>query len=151
MITKSNILIDYKNKDELEESLKKLISCFDIDFTVSQYDYFNIEEYKEYVKGRINYVDEDIRFIDTLSSVDFVYEIELGTSLSSIESNYLPVLTDFIAQSLSLKLLCNAISGFNSLNGEEGCPVTYFSNGKGIVNFADYDLSIWEKVTWVKS
>lgn len=151
MITKSNILIDYKSKSELEENLKKLTSCFDIDFSISEYDYFNIDEYKEYVKGKENYVHDDIRFIDILSDVDFLYEIELGTSLSSIESNYLPVLTDFIAQSLSFKLHCNAISGFNSLNGEEGCPVTYFSNGKDIISFADYDSSIWKKVTWIKS
>lgn len=71
MITKSNILIDYKSKSELEENLKKLTSCFDIDFSISEYDYFNIDEYKEYVKDKENYVHDDIRFIDTLSDVDF--------------------------------------------------------------------------------
>lgn len=151
MITKSNILIDFKNKSELEEELKKFISCFDIDFSVSDYDYFNIDEYKEYVKDKTSYVHDDLRFIDTLSNIDFLYEIELGTSLSSVESNYLPVLTDFIAQSLSATLHCNVISGFNSLNGEEGCPVTYFSNGNDIISFAGYDSPIWEKVVWVKS
>lgn len=151
MITKSNILIDYKNKSELEENLKKLLSCFDIDFSILDYDYFNIDEYKEYIKDKINYIHDDIRYIDTLSNIDFIYEINFGTSFSSIESSYLPVLTDFFARSLSFKLHCNAISGFNALKGEEGSPITYFSNGKEVISFADYDSSIWEKVTWIKS
>lgn len=81
----------------------------------------------------------------------FLYEIDFGTSMRSIESNYLPALTDLISQLLSERLSCSVVSSFKSLNGDESCPVTYFLNGKEVINFSSFKSICWDKVLWVKS
>ncbi|WP_194205148.1 hypothetical protein [Superficieibacter sp. 1612_C1] len=150
MITKSSILTDFTDKNRLSESISNLLSVFDIDFTILNYDYFDVDGYKEFVRGGAISIEEDLRFIDLLSEIDFLYEIDFGTSLNSIESNYLPSLTDFISQSLSSQLSCNMITSFKPLSSDEYCPVTYFSKDKEIINFICFASDFWSNVSWVK-
>ena len=42
MITKSSILIEYKDKSKLTDSIYKFVNALDIDFSILKYDYFDI-------------------------------------------------------------------------------------------------------------
>lgn len=77
-----------------------------------------------------SFIDKDAEYIELLAKIDFSYEVDFGTSTTSIESKYLPSLTDFIAQSLSQQLNCDIITSFKPLSGDEFCPITYFSKVK---------------------
>ncbi len=47
MITKSSILIEYKDKSKLTDSFYKFVNALDIDFSILKYDYFDVNEYKK--------------------------------------------------------------------------------------------------------
>lgn len=47
MITKSSILIEYKDKSKLTDSIYKFVNALDIDFSILKYDYFDVNEYKK--------------------------------------------------------------------------------------------------------
>lgn len=47
MITKSSILIEYKDKSKLTDSIYKFVNALDIDFSILIYDYFDVNEYKK--------------------------------------------------------------------------------------------------------
>ena len=47
MITKSSILIEYKDKSKLTDSIYKFVNALDIDFSILKYDYFGVNEYKK--------------------------------------------------------------------------------------------------------
>ena len=47
MITKSSILIEYKDKSKLTDSIYKFVNALDIDFSILIYDYFDVKEYKK--------------------------------------------------------------------------------------------------------
>ncbi len=47
MITKSSILIEYKVKSKLTDSIYKFVNALDIDFSILKYDYFDVNEYKK--------------------------------------------------------------------------------------------------------
>lgn len=47
MITKSSILIEYKYKSKLTDSIYKFVNALDIDFSILKYDYFDVNEYKK--------------------------------------------------------------------------------------------------------
>ncbi len=47
MITKSSILIEYKDKIKLTDSIYKFVNALDIDFSILKYDYFDVNEYKK--------------------------------------------------------------------------------------------------------
>lgn len=47
MITKSSILIEYKDKSKLTDSIYKFVNTLDIDFSILKYDYFDVNEYKK--------------------------------------------------------------------------------------------------------
>ncbi|ELY4104093.1 hypothetical protein ACX4EH_004187 [Cronobacter sakazakii] len=151
MITKSSVLTNYASKEHLNEIMSKLLSDFDIDFNIIDYDYFDVNDYKNYIEEKSINSDEDPRLIDTLSKVDFLYEIDFGTSVNSIESNYLPSLIDFISQVLSRQLSCDVLTSFKPLSSDEYCPVTYFSKGKEVINFTHPTSHCWKKVLWVKA
>ena len=93
---------------------------------------------------------KDAEYIELLAKIDFSYEVDFGTSTTSIESKYLPSLTDFIAQSLSQQLNCDIITSFKPLSGDEFCPITYFSKGKEVINFTTFNSNCWDGVCWVK-
>lgn len=149
MITKSCILIDYQDKKRLTESIYKFVSALDIDFSILEYDYFDVKEYKN-INCDASFVDPDIEYINLLEMIDFSYEVDFGTSITSIESNYFPSITDFVAQSLSQQLDCNVITSFKPLSGDEYCPVTYFSKGKEVFNFTTPNSNCWNGVLWRK-
>ncbi|BDD34544.1 hypothetical protein ESCOCK382M_21610 [Escherichia coli] len=48
MITKSSILIEYKDKSKLTDSIYKFVNALDIDFSILKYDYFDVNEYKKH-------------------------------------------------------------------------------------------------------
>lgn len=150
MITKASILISYENKEILTEKISNLLGAADIDFTIMEYDYFDANEYKEYVEGRGISLDEESKYIEILSKVDFIYEVDFGTSVASIESNYLPAYIDFISQVLSLQLKCDVLTSFKPLSGDEYCPVSYFLDGKEIVSFISNSSNCWDGVLWIK-
>lgn len=150
MITKSSLLIDYPDERKIHTELVNLIGWADVNFNILRYDYFSIAEYNEYINSHDFHIDEDDRWVKLLGDVNFSYEVDFGTSTHSIESNYLPVLTDFISQLLSARLHCSIVSSFKSLSGDD-CPITYFFNGKEVINFSSVKSSCWNKVRWVKS
>ncbi|HAI6631889.1 TPA: hypothetical protein ACRVWU_004813 [Escherichia coli] len=150
MITKSSILIEYKDKSKLTESIYKFVNALDIDFSMLKYDYFDVNEYKKNITYDTSFIDKDAEYIELLAKIDFSYEVDFGTSTTSIESKYLPSLTDFIAQSLSQQLNCNIITSFKPLSGDEFCPITYFSKGKEVINFTTFNSNCWDGVYWVK-
>lgn len=47
MITKSSILIEYKDKSKLTDSIYRFVNALDIDFSILKYDYFDVNEYKK--------------------------------------------------------------------------------------------------------
>ncbi|OKU69989.1 hypothetical protein AWP48_28455 [Escherichia coli] len=47
MITKSSILIEYKDKSKLTDSIYKFVNALDIDFSILKYDYLDVNEYKK--------------------------------------------------------------------------------------------------------
>lgn len=47
MITKSSILIEYKDKSKLTDSIYKFVNALDLDFSILKYDYFYVNEYKK--------------------------------------------------------------------------------------------------------
>lgn len=47
MITKSSILIEYKDKSKLTDSIYKFVNALDIDFSILKYDYCDVNEYKK--------------------------------------------------------------------------------------------------------
>ncbi|EFB2368958.1 hypothetical protein EI054_22795 [Escherichia coli] len=47
MITKSSILIEYKDKSKLTDSIYKFVNALDIDFSILKYDCFDVNEYKK--------------------------------------------------------------------------------------------------------
>ncbi|EEW0949793.1 hypothetical protein DAH34_21855 [Escherichia coli] len=47
MITKSSILIEYKDKSKLTDSIYKFVNALDIDFSILKYDHFDVNEYKK--------------------------------------------------------------------------------------------------------
>ena len=73
-----------------------------------------LEEIKKYPSDQVYCIGGDsiykqfLPYCDTayVTKIDFSYEVDFGTSTTSIESKYLPSLTDFIAQSLSQQLNC---------------------------------------------
>ncbi|MDV5354170.1 hypothetical protein QM201_04400 [Enterobacter asburiae] len=150
MITKSSILISYKNKEVLREKIANLLGATDVDFTIMEYDYFDVNEYKKRIEASSISPDENSKYIEILSNVVFIYEVDFGTSATSVESNYFPAYIDFISQVLSLQLQCDVLTSFKPLSGDEYCPVTYFSNGKEIVNFISDSSNFWAGVLWVK-
>ncbi|QNQ22314.1 hypothetical protein HF650_22615 [Kosakonia sp. SMBL-WEM22] len=150
MITKSSILISYKNKEVLREKIANLLGATDVDFTIMEYDYFDVNEYKKRIEASSISPDENSKYIEILSNVFFIYEVDFGTSATSVESNYFPAYIDFISQVLSLQLQCDVLTSFKPLSGDEYCPVTYFSNGKEIVNFISDSSNFWAGVLWVK-
>ncbi|EOD6329451.1 MULTISPECIES: hypothetical protein [Providencia] len=151
MVIKSNILVEYINKDKIFDTLNNYLCVFDLDFDISDYDYFDIEEYKLLAVKYKDVVKDDQRLIDIFSKVNFMYEVDIGTSLTSIESRYLPVITDFIAQKLSEKLHCNVLTSFKSFKGDDDCYVSFFCDGKEQVNLSSFDVSIWDEIEWSKS
>jgi len=150
VITKSSILISYKNKEVLREKIANLLGATDVDFTIMEYDYFDVNEYKKRIEASSISPDENSKYIEILSNVFFIYEVDFGTSATSVESNYFPAYIDFISQVLSLQLQCDVLTSFKPLSGDEYCPVTYFSNGKEIVNFISDSSNFWAGVLWVK-
>lgn len=150
MITKSSILISYKNKEVLREKIANLLGATDVDFTIMEYDYFDVNEYKKRIEASSISPGENSKYIEILSNVFFIYEVDFGTSATSVESNYFPAYIDFISQVLSLQLQCDVLTSFKPLSGDEYCPVTYFSNGKEIVNFISDSSNFWAGVLWVK-
>ncbi len=150
MVIKSNILVEYKNKSLITLKMNEFLNLFDIDFSVSDYDYFDINEYKFLSEEYKNIINDDHRLIDILSRVNFTYEIDIGTSYTSIESKYLPVITDYIAQKLSYELHCNVLTSFKSCKGDDDCYVSFFYCGKELIDLSSFDLSIWDNVKWSK-
>ena len=151
MITKSSLLVDYPDKNKLADAICKFTNVFDIDFSIIKYNYFDVDEYKKIINNYgSSFVDKDAQYIELLGKLNFYYEIDFGTSITSIESKYLPSLIDFIAQSLSQQLSCNVITSFKSLIGDEDCPVTYFSKGKEVINLTSSNLNCWDGVLWMK-
>lgn len=150
MITKSSILISYKNKEVLREKISNLLGGNDVDFTIMEYNYFDVNEYKKRIEASSIIPDENPKYIEILSNVVFIYEVDFGASVTSVESNYFPAYIDFISQVLSLQLQCDVLTSFKPLRGDEYCPITYFSNGKEIVNFISDPSNCWAGVLWVK-
>lgn len=150
MITKSSILISYKNIEVLRGKIASLLGWADVDFTIMEYNYFDVNEYKKRIEASRMSTNENSKYIEILSNVVFIYEVDFGTSVTSVESNYLPAYIDFISQVLSLQLQCDVLTSFKPLSGDEYCPVTYFSNGKEIVNFISDPSNCWAGVLWVK-
>ncbi|MHA0916676.1 hypothetical protein ACR9H8_18300 [Kosakonia cowanii] len=150
MITKSSILISYKNEEVLRERIANLLGGADVDFTIMEYDYFDVNEYKKRIEASSISPDESSIYIEILSNVVFIYEVDFGTSVTSVESDYFPAYIDFISKVLSLQLRCDVLTSFKPLSGDEYCPVTYFSNGKEIVNLISDSSNCWAGVLWVK-
>lgn len=152
MITKSSMLVDYPDENKLADIICNFINAFDIDFSILRYDYFDVDEYKKIINYDLSFpfVDKDAQYIELLAHLNLCYEIDFGTSITSVESKYLPTLIDFIAQSLSQQLSCNVITSFKPLSGDEYYPATYFSKGKILVNFTSFNSNCWDGVLWVK-
>lgn len=150
MITKSSILISYKNEEVLRERIANLLGGADVDFTIMEYDYFDVNEYKKRIEASSISPNENSIYIEILSNVVFIYEVDFGTSVTSVESDYFPAYIDFISKVLSLQLRCDVLTSFKPLSGDEYCPVTYFSNGREIVNLISDSSNCWAGVLWVK-
>ncbi|AYH07752.1 hypothetical protein C5E22_22305 [Pectobacterium parmentieri] len=151
MITKSGFLIDCPNKSHLHTELVKLIGWADIDFNILQYNYFSIDEYNDYIDKNNFKTDENLRWVELLKKIDFLYEVDFVTSLRSVESSYLPALTNLVSQILSQRLRCNVVSSFKPSSSDEDFPITHFSNGKEITDFSSFKTDCWNNVLWVKS
>ncbi|MEQ2025748.1 hypothetical protein ABLB84_08170 [Xenorhabdus szentirmaii] len=151
MITKSNLLIDHENETEISNVLSKYINCFDIDYNIYPYDYFDIDEYELLAEKFNDCIKDDERVIDIFSRINFLYEVDLGTSSTSIERLYLPAITDLLGQKISSELHCNVLTGFKALKGDEDCYMGFFYDGKEIINLSSFDPSIWNNVIWTKS
>ncbi|WP_323637292.1 hypothetical protein [Pectobacterium polaris] len=71
MITKSGLLIDCPDERKIHAELVSLVGWADIDFNMSRYDYFPIDEYNKYIDDGDFNIDEDDRWIKLLGDVDF--------------------------------------------------------------------------------
>lgn len=152
MITQVSFLIDSLEVNQLENFMSSRLKYFDIDFSISKYDYFDINEYKALISELSFSINENSRLVETLDNVDFSYEIELGTSISSLESKYLPCLNDYFAQSLSLEMQCHTLTFIRSINGDDNCPITHFFCGKESIDFSSSNnIEVWGKDTWIKN
>lgn len=134
----------------LRGKIANLLGGNDVDFTVMEYNYFDVNEYKKRIEASGISPDENSKYIEILSNVVFIYEVDFGTSVTSVEGNYFPAYIDFISQVLSLQLQCDVLTSFKPLSGDECCPVTYFSNRKEIVNLISDSSNCWAGVLWVK-
>lgn len=64
MITKSSILISYKNKEVLREKISNLLGGNDVDFTIMEYNYFDVNEYKKRIEASSIIPDENPKYIE---------------------------------------------------------------------------------------
>ncbi|MBD2806991.1 hypothetical protein ID855_20465 [Xenorhabdus sp. ZM] len=96
-------------------------------------------------------INDDERVIDILSRINFLYEVDLGASSTSVENRYLPAITDLLGQKISSELHCHIFIIFKSLKGDEDCYIYFFYDGKEIINFSYFYPTILNNVVWVKS
>ena len=75
MITKSSILIEYKDKSKLTESIYKFVNALDIDFSILKYDYFDVNEYKKNITYDTSFIDKDAEYIELLAKIDFLMKL----------------------------------------------------------------------------
>ncbi|OCG05716.1 hypothetical protein [Gilliamella sp. wkB112] len=153
MSTQVSFLIDNLEVNQLENFMNSRLKYFDIDFSISKYDYFDINEYKAFISCLSFPINENSSLFETLDNVDFAYEIELGASFFSLENNYLPCLNDYFAQSLSLERQCHTLTFINkSINGDDSYPITHFFCGKEIMDFSSFNnIEVWGKDRWIKN
>lgn len=136
MSTQVSFLIDHLDVNQLENFMNSRLKYFDIDFSISKYDYFDINEYKAFISSLSFPINENSRLLETLDNVDFAYEIELGTSFS-----------------LSLERQCHTLTFINkSINGDDSYPITHFFCGKEIMDFSSFNnIEVWGKDRWIKN
>lgn len=150
MISRSSFLVDCTEGEVLRAELINLVGGFDIEFSISNFDYFSVAEYREYVGKNQFPVNDNPDVLAVMAEVEFLHEVCFHAGSQSVASQYLPALTGLVAQMLSKRLGCNAISSFVPLASSEDFPVSYFSRGKEVRVFSRLDADAWQRVEWVR-
>lgn len=150
MISRASFLLDCTGGEILRTELANLVGGFDIESSIAAFDYFSVAEYLDYVGKNKFPVNDNPDVLAVMAEVGFLHEVCFHAGAQSVASHYLPALTGLVAQTLSKRLDCNALSSFVPLASSEDFPVSYFSKGKEVRVFSRPDADAWQRVGWVR-